>query len=236
LRLFCLPYAGAGAALYRPWAALVPDGVELCPVLLPGREGRHREAPHTDLCELAVVLADALDGWLDRPFALFGHSMGAWIAFELAREARRRGYEPAHLFVSGRPAPQLVVSEAPIHALPDEAFVEAVGQRYGAIPDVIRNDPDLLRLFLPTLRADLTMIERYVYRSEAPLTVPITAFGGTHDPRADRAQLEAWREQTIDRFDLQMHPGDHFFIRTGREALLVDLSAALLATVGRRRA
>lgn len=229
LRLICLPYAGGGTAAFRPWTKHLPPDIELCLVQLPGREKRMGETPYTVLENLVSDLTEALDPLLDRQYALFGHSMGALTAFALTRHLRSRGHpQPAHLFVSGRRAPQIPENEAPLHHLPDAAFVAALVRRYNGIPPAVLQDVELLRLFIPSLRADLTMIETYRYVEAPPLDCPITAFGGWEDGRATQVDLASWRDLTRGDFTLRMFPGGHFFIQSSRMPL-VEMVAGELA-------
>jgi medium-chain acyl-[acyl-carrier-protein] hydrolase len=229
-RLFCLPYAGSGVAPFRPWANLLPPTVELCLVQLPGRETRLREAPYADLSTLVAALAEALGPALDRPFALFGHSMGALLAFELARATQRRGLAvPVHLFVSGRRAPQLPDPEPPIRHLADDSFVHEIVRRYNAIPRAVLEDEDLVRLFLPTLRADLTMLETHQHNSDEQLGCPISAFGGVDDARARRDDLLAWRFFTRQSFQLHQYAGDHFYLNA--DSLRADLVTRIAGAI-----
>jgi len=233
-RLFCLPYAGSGAAVYRPWLAQLPATLELQIIQLPGRESRLREQPYAHMDALIGVLAPALEGRLDRPYMLFGHSMGALVAFELARAMRRRGAPPpACLAVSGRRAPQLPDPEPALHQLPDGQFVGAMVRRYNAIPRVILEDAELLGLFLPTLRADLALIETYAYTPEPPLDCPIAAFGGRDDTRASLADLEAWQAQSARPIGARQLPGGHFYLQGERANLVAAIVATLGATAGR---
>lgn len=228
LRLFCLPYAGGGSIAYRPWTELLPADIELCLVQLPGREMRMRETPYTSLAELASDLGAKLAPLLDRPYALFGHSMGALTAYALTRTLQEQGMAPPlHLFASGRRAPQIPEREAPIHQLADGAFIAALVHRYNGIPQTFLQHVDILRLFLPTLRADLTLIETYQYVEEARLDLPITAFGGWEDARATQVDLAAWRDLTSGQFKQRMFPGGHFFIQSGREALVEEIVRGL---------
>jgi medium-chain acyl-[acyl-carrier-protein] hydrolase len=230
VRLICLPYAGAGAAVYRTWADSLPPYVEVNMVRLPGREARLKEAPYTRLTVLAPELADVLRPKLDRPFVLFGHSMGALIAFELSRVLRRQGAPlPAHVCVSGRAAPQLPSRDSPIHTLPDAEFLSALQNRYNAIPAAIADADAMMQLFLPILRADLSVIETFLYTPEAPLPCPISAYGGLSDERALAEELASWRYQTAGRFSLEMFPGDHFFLQSARAELLESLARKLSA-------
>jgi medium-chain acyl-[acyl-carrier-protein] hydrolase len=231
VRLFCLPYAGGGAAPFRPWAHLLPPEVELCIVQLPGRETRLRETPYASMTSLVEDLATAIAPALDRPYALFGHSMGALAAFELVCALQRhRRDAPMHVFVSGRRAPQLPDPEPPISHLADDSFVREIMRRYNAIPKVILDDQDMLRVFLPTLRADLAMLESHVYRDSGKLDCPITAFGGVHDPRASREDLVAWRAQTRRSFQVHQFPGDHFYLNPQRQALVAQIADLLAAS------
>lgn len=228
LRLICLPYAGGGAVVYRPWRRLLPPSVALSIVQLPGRETRLREAPFTRMAALVAALAEAAAPLAAGPYALFGHSMGALVAFELARALRRAGAPaPRCLFVSGRRAPQLPDPEPPLHPLADGPFVGAMVRRYNAIPRVILEDVELLRLFLPTLRADFELIETYAYADEAPLACPIVALGGQDDVRARGADLEAWRAHTTASFRARQLPGGHFYLQDERAALIDEIVGAL---------
>jgi surfactin synthase thioesterase subunit len=228
LRLFCVPYAGAGASIFRGWANELPPELEVCLIQLPGRESRLRETPYRRLLLAAEDLAQVLRPYLDRPFALFGHSMGALIAFETARALRRASdRNPACLIVSGRRAPHIPDPDTPLHRLPEAAFVQGVQQRYNAIPDVILKDAELMQVFLPTLRADFAMIETYDYADDHPLDCPIVCFGGRQDHRTTQATLDAWRDLTRGPFALRMFPGSHFFLNDQRALFLRALSDEL---------
>lgn len=227
LRLFCFPHAGAGASTFREWPPGLPADVEVCAVQLPGRENRMREAPIVRMGELVAALAGDLRGLLDRPFAFFGHSMGAFIGFELARELRRRGAPgPDHLIVSAARAPHLPLARPPLYALPEPQFVEEVRGMNGTPPEVFAH-PELRGLILQVLRADCALCETSVFRPEAPLDCDITVLGGFDDREVDRAQLVAWRELTTGICTFRMWPGDHFFIRSARPEVLALVAATL---------
>jgi medium-chain acyl-[acyl-carrier-protein] hydrolase len=224
LRLFCLPYAGGGASIFRTWPAGLPAHVEVIAIQLPGRESRIKEQPYTRLDQLIQTFAHVLLPLLDTPFMVFGHSMGALIGFELARYLRDEyGYVPACLFVSGQAAPQLPPSASPTHALQEPAFLERI-RRLNGTPDEVFQQAELLQLVLPVLRADLTVCETYIYRPAAPLNCPISAFGGLEDATVSHGALSAWCEQTSRSFTLRMLPGNHFFLRGASNLLLQAIS------------
>jgi len=225
IRLFCFSYAGGGAVIFRMWPHDLDPDIEVCAVQLPGRESRFRETPFTNLSPLVQTLTQVLEPYLDKPFAFFGHSMGALICFELVAQLRSQsGLLPVQLFVSARRAPQIPDPLPPIHQLPENEFLTELRRRYNGIPEAVLQNPDLLQLMLPMLRADFAALETYVYSAPAPLQCPIAAFGGSHDVTVDRAQLEAWRIQTQSAFTLQMLPGDHFFLRRSQAILLQAIS------------
>lgn len=226
VRLFCLPHAGGAASVYRPWSALLP-GIEVCPIQLPGRETRLRERAYTRIEDLVPALAGAMADRLDAEYALFGYSMGALIAFELARELRRRGARPAsRLILAAHGSPRLASRRPPIHELPDHAFVREL-LTWNGVPAEIAADRDALGFFLPLLRADMTLCERYVYREEPPLDVPIAAFGGRRDADATDTDLAAWAAETTAPCVVRMFDGGHFFLRERRDELLAAVAAAL---------
>jgi medium-chain acyl-[acyl-carrier-protein] hydrolase len=227
-RLFCLPYAGAGASAYRLWPGGLPEDLDVCAVQTPGRGNRLREPPLATIPALVDALLPALLPQMDRPFALFGHSMGAVAATELARALEERGGPlPRHLVVSARRPLHLPATESPLHGLSDAAFVTEIQHRYGGIPEEVRREPDLMALLLPTLRADIRALELHRPPARPPLGCPITAFGGTDDPNATREELEAWRGETRSAFRMRLFPGGHFYIDEYRPELLADLAATL---------
>lgn len=227
MRLFCFPYAGGTALVYRTWAQKLPANMEVVAIQLPGRATRMHEPLVTKLSDLVEPLARAIAPFIDEPFAFFGHSMGSLIAFELARFFRREGRPlPLHMFVSGRSAPQLNSEHPPLYDLPKSELLEEVQQLEGTPREVLEH-PELMELMLPILRADFSICGTYEYTEEAPLACPFTVFGGLEDHEISRRQLEAWREQTSATFTLRMFPGNHFFIHTN-ETLLLNLVATQL--------
>lgn len=227
LRLFCFPYAGGGALIFRTWADGLPADVEVCPVQLPGRGTRLMEPLFTQLSPLIQALAQALLPLLDKPFAFFGHSLGALVSFELARQLRRQyGVQPVRLFVSASRAPQLPHRGLPIHTRSEGDFLAELRHLNGTPREVLDHE-ELMQISLPVLRADFAVYETYVYPTEPPLNYPISAFGGLRDRTVSQSDLEAWREQTSVSFSLQMFPGDHFFLNTTQPLLLRVLSQEL---------
>ncbi|HHP7245291.1 MAG TPA: thioesterase II family protein [Elainellaceae cyanobacterium] len=227
LRLFCLPYAGGGALIFRDWSDQLCEEVEVCPIELPGRGTRLREKPFTRIDPLVNMIAQSLVPYLDKPFAFFGHSMGALLSFEVTHLlSQQYSSTPAHLFVSGRRAPDIPEPNPPIHPLPNADFLEELRLLNGT-PEAVLTNKDLMQLLLPTLRADFELHETYVYKAKPSLRCAITAFGGFQDPDVNCEMLKAWQEQTNDTFSLQMFPGDHFFINTEQIALWQSLNQIL---------
>lgn len=227
LRLFCFPYSGAGASIFYKWPDGLPKTVEVCSVQLPGRETRLSEPLFTRLTPLVEATAKALRPHLDKPFAFFGHSLGALVSYELARYLRRHdGLMPLHLFVSGHSAPHLPKVDPPIHDLPEPEFVAEL-RRFNGTPDEVLEHVELRELILPILRADFEMYETYAHETDHPLECPISAFGGLQDEEVSRERLEPWREHTNGAFSLRMFPGDHFFLNTSQSLLLQALAREL---------
>ena len=171
------------------------------------------------MLSLVQTIAPFLLPYLDKPFAFFGHSMGALVSFELARLLHKEyKCSPSHLFVSGRRAPQVPDPDPPIHTLPNSEFLQELRRLNGTPEAVLQND-ELMQLLLPTLRADFAVLETYVYTPQPLLDYPITAFGGLQDPEVCCEVLEAWRDQTRAAFSLHKFPGDHFFLHTAQSLL-----------------
>lgn len=228
LRLFCFPHAGSSASAYGRWPERLPPDVDVWSVEYPGRGSRRAEQPFARLQALVTAMVPYFLPALTTPYAMFGHSMGAIVAFEAARRLQLRGARPPlALIAAGCRAPSLPPTSPPIHALPDDEFVARLHSLNGT-PAGILADPQLLRLFMPTLRADLQAAETYSYVSGPKLACHVVVYGGDADSDVPAADLDAWRQETQGPFSRRMFPGDHFFMRTS-EALVFDTLARDLA-------
>ena len=233
LRLFCFPYAGAGASVFYSWPSQLPRDVEVAAVQLPGREARLAEKPYTGMKELVEKLYEVITPYLDVPFAFFGHSNGAIMSFELARLLRARGGPvPLHLFLSGRMAAHIPNRHDPIHALPEPQFSQELRRLEGTPEEILQND-EIMALVRPLLRADFSLAETYVYDPGPPLDVPISAYGGDRDLDVTVDDVHAWGEHTTAAFRPRIFSGGHFFLNTERPTVLHHLSRELADVTGR---
>lgn len=227
VRLLCLPFAGAGASVYRSWFAAFSPGVNVGAVQLPGREDRLADAPCTRLPHLVASLAAVLQPVCDVPYVLFGHSMGAMIAFELAHYLQELGRPlPERLFLSAHPAPHRPRTAPHIHALPDREFLDEV-RRFGGTPDALLDDPEFMALAMPLLRADFTLCETYRYVPRPALDVPLTILGGTADRHVPVSDLEGWEQHSRRDTRVRLIEGDHFFVQHARAAVIQAISEDL---------
>ena len=229
VRLICLPHAGAGAAAFLPWRARLGPDIGVCPIQLPGRESRMGEEPYRDVRSLTADLLPVLLTLTDRPLALYGHSLGALSAFEIARGLRAAGIgEPLHLFVSGRAAPHVADRRERLSTMPPEDLIQQLRALGGTDEKVLRNR-EVMGRFIPTLRADMAMNENYRHEARPPLRTPITAYGGTDDPRASGEDLLRWREITTASFELRLFSGGHFAMFDRAPAMLAHVRSTLQA-------
>ncbi|GAA1903091.1 alpha/beta fold hydrolase [Streptomyces sodiiphilus] len=232
LRLVCVPYAGGSAAVFHGWSRELPPAVEPWALRLPGRDARLHEPLPTSLVEVAREAAEALAATLTPPYALFGHSLGAFLAFETARALRDTwGMEPSLLAVSARNAPQQRTYTGTVHRLDDEEYLDVMDRRYGAIPPMIREDAQMRALYLPILRADTAMLETYRYVPGLSLSCPVLAYGGTEDPETTHSSLSQWGDLTSAGCTTTLLPGGHFFLQQQRRRLLGHLGEELLRTL-----
>lgn len=226
VRLVCFPHAGAGPSIFNEWAQLLPSSVELIGVVYPGRECRTGEAPSRDLGTIVDAVADELAGLDDdMPCAFFGHSMGAYVSFELSQRLIGSAARPHHLFLSAAPAPHMPVAEQ-LHALPPSQFFRELLRLGGFSPEVLRT-AELIRHALPILRADFTACETHRFQVDAPSRCPLSVFGGTMDARVDRERLEGWKHFAGLSFSLRMFDGGHFYLRERRAELVGCIGSEL---------
>lgn len=226
MRLLCFPYAGGSEAAYRTWQQYMPESIEVLPIQLPGRGVRMTEPLFTKLAPLVLALSQSLVNEMDPPFALFGHSMGGLIAFELARRLRReRRPLPVHLFISAKCCPPRA-EEVLAAELSDSQLIEIL-RRYEGTPAEVLDNPELMHLLLPVIRADMELCKTYLCDPEPPLECPITAFGGLEDHISGRACLAGWRKHTTGPFTLRMFPAGHFFIKIWERSVLEIISREL---------
>jgi medium-chain acyl-[acyl-carrier-protein] hydrolase len=230
LRLFCFHYAGGSAQTFHTWPANLPSMVETGLIQLPGRGLRFAEPKITSLLPLSRMVAQALRKYLDKPFAFFGHSLGALLCFEVARSLRREHcLEPVHIFVSATPAPHRRRRDERLSTLPRASLIEKLHKLDGAPPEALRNE-ELMDLLLPTIRADFELCETYEYHTEAPLGCPITIYGGIEDHEVEKEGLAAWSEMTSGPSNMRMFPGGHFYINTSRAIFLRTFVGDLLSS------
>lgn len=227
LRVFCIPYAGGGASIYRGWSELAPPGVVIRALDLPGREALFGQPPLASMEAAVEHVLREIGPELDAPFVFYGHSLGAAIAFHVTRRLRAlRERLPEHLVVAARAAPHRAPRTAPIADLPEREF-KAELRRLGQTPEAVLENHELMQLLLPTLRSDFRLDETLSCVPEPPLPCPITAFGGLDDREVTRDELDAWREHTAGGFTLKFFAGDHFFLHPSRRSVLEALLAAV---------
>lgn len=232
LRLFCFPHAGGSAWVFRRWSSWMPAEVEVCAIQLPGHGNRIREPAFAEFEPLVENMAASLQTEMQRPFVFFGHSLGALLAFELARRVRDRiGAEPLCLVVSGHNAPHLPEELDDVSNLDDAALIEQLRQ-LRCTPEQVLQNRELMKLMLPVIRADFAVCQSYVYRETQPLHCPLTVFGGIQDPRTDRAGLEGWRRHTQGPFRLRFFSGDHFFLVAEEQAVAGAVAEQILSVFG----
>ncbi len=227
LRLFCLPFAGGNANAFREWINFLPDTIELNAVEIPGRGHRLAEPLIKQIEPLVEAIALGIKPYLDRPFTLFGHSMGALLGFELTHYLKQKfDLQPIHLFLSGRGAPDTIDREEPIHNLSEKEFVKKI-REYNGTPKEVLEHEELMQIMIPILRSDFQVCETYVYQQKPKLDLPVTIFGGLKDSSATQADLQAWSNFTSGPFALRMFPGDHFYLLRSK----ADLVHAMLRDI-----
>jgi surfactin synthase thioesterase subunit len=219
-RLYCFSYAGGSAANYAGWQTALDHTVEVHAVELPGRGTRFGEAPVTDLQIVIDTITDVIAVQDQRPFAFFGHSLGALLAFEVARQLQQRGLPtPYHLWVSGASAPRYRRDRSGIHLLEDDALINEL-KRLNGTPSPVLANRELMDMLLPMIRADFSLAENYVYRDGPLLHMPITVMMGYDDMDAEGDRVNGWHEETLGEFGTAWFEGDHFYINAQRDAVL----------------
>jgi medium-chain acyl-[acyl-carrier-protein] hydrolase len=227
LRLYCFCYAGGNALSYIPWQSSIDPAIEICAIQLPGRGARIAETPVTSMPALVESISHAIERQRDMPFAFFGHSLGALLAFELVRYRKRLGLPmPLHLFVSGCDAPQFRDPPKGLHKFSDDALIDALKEYNGTPPEILAHR-ELMELVLPTVRADFSLAENYQYDGGLLLDTLMTVMAGTADDRSSLEQVEGWAKETAANCDIQWFEGDHFFINPQKEAVINCINEAL---------
>jgi Predicted thioesterase involved in non-ribosomal peptide biosynthesis len=229
VRLFCFPFAGGGASIFRRWHENLPGEIEVCAVQYPGRENRISEHPIDNLHVIVTTLFNLLLPRMDIPYAFFGHSLGAKIAFEIAKKlSRERGYPPVCLFVSGSRAPH-IKAKLQLHRLEESEFINSL-RRYAGTPEAVLRDRELMDVFLPMLRADFILDEKFDSDPGEKVDFPIYAFAGDSDEIAPLNEVEEWRRFTKGHFALKVFKGDHFFFRNVQPLLFESMIRILHVT------
>ena len=233
VRLFCFPYAGGNATIFRDWAAHLPPMVELWASQPPEWGRRANRAPLTRMSQVIEGLAAGFHHFVDKPFLFFGHSLGAVVAFELAQWlVREMRLEPAHLIVSGHGAPQIPRTDPPIHDLPDDEFVQELRRLKGTRSEILEH-AELMQMIMPILRADFEISDTYVCSSRAAMSCAVTALGGLQDTEVTPESIREWVEVTTGPFSMKMLPGDHFFLHSAQATVLRLVTNALYAVLGK---
>jgi surfactin synthase thioesterase subunit len=228
VRLVCLPHAGGSATAYFPFSRAAAESgldADVIAVQYPGRQDRRGERCFDDLGAMAEVIAEDLGQWFDRPVALFGHSMGATLGYEVAQRLQARGARPLGLFASACPAPSVPRGED-VHQLDDDGLLTALKEISGT-DSAVFGDDELLRLVLPAIRGDYTAVETYRAEAGGKLGCPIHVLLGADDPVVDLAEAEAWRAHTTGGCAVEVLAGGHFYLNAQLERVLATVAARL---------
>jgi surfactin synthase thioesterase subunit len=226
-RLVCLPHAGGSASYFFPVSRSLSPVTDVLAIQYPGRQDRRSERCVEDIGLLADAVAEALLPWCDRPLALFGHSMGATLAFEVTVRLEKAGIQPLALFVSGRRAPSVDRDET-VHLRDDDGILAEL-RRLNGTDAAVFDDDEIVRMAMPAIRSDYKAVETYRFSGAAPVAAPIHAHTGDSDPRVSVEEVRAWREHTTGSFDVQVHPGGHFYLNQRAAEVIAAISAVLTA-------
>jgi len=228
ITLLCFPFAGGSSNSFRSWAGILPPSVELWAIELPGHGSRLSEPLVENIEDLIAPLSEGIVESFEKPFAIFGHSMGALLGFEVALYLQNQYQKIAeHVFLSGHGAPGTSRHEPEIHHLPKPEFIAKIKEYNGTPQEVLENE-ELMDLMFPILKADFKLCETYKHQNSDQLRTPITALGGIQDPSITRHDMEQWANFTSSSFNVRFFPGDHFYLLHQKinllKAILTDIS------------
>lgn len=227
-QVFCFPHAGGGSAIYHRWEKLLPRHLGVVPIKLPGRESRFNETSHDNIETLIAAMAPEIVDAMHEPFALYGHSMGGLIAYELAQHLRKQyAKSPRALFVSASRSPDRFKENQTLHRLPDEEMIRSLVRDFGRGGEVSAAELDMMRMMSDTIRADLKLLETYEHATQDPLPCPIIGIAATEDHKVTVSDVNGWRAFTTERFTMRTMPGHHFFLRE-QEKAITELIASRL--------
>jgi medium-chain acyl-[acyl-carrier-protein] hydrolase len=219
-RLFCFPYGGGSASAYQPWEDLLPDDIELVAIRLPGHSGRLNESLLTSAAEMAESLMPAFVALLDRPYLVYGHSLGCIVAFELLHALQARQLPlPHHFFCAARRAPHAPPRIEPIHEYPLEQF-KAELRRLNGTPEILLADASLMEFFVPILRTDLKAAYTYHREPDVKLRCSASAFCGFRDHVVEPEDMSGWREHFSEPPVFRIFEGGHFFLDDNRASVV----------------
>lgn len=219
-RLFCLPFAGGGASIYRSWGKELAPTIEVCPIQIPGRENRFSETAHRDIKTLAPAIASQLQFYLDKPYIIYGHSMGALISFEVLRILQDKGQPLPHIAILGaHRAAHLPPKRKPMSELDDGAFISKL-TTFGGFPREVLESQELLQFVMPTLRADFTLCDGYQHEQSEPIDCPLVMIAGEHDTEVAPQDMQPWDVHSTQPARLISLDAGHFFLKTHQAELM----------------